>query len=85
MRNFCAKCVYILILQFVFVADALANTLMVDEAGDVIAETDRYLARFENGVLTYFHNKLTDETYTQGNAAGYTSVRQFGGRITYQR
>ena len=64
MSNFLAKCTYILILEFVFVAVALSNTLTVDEAGNVIAETDRYVARFENGVLMHFHNKLTNETYT---------------------
>ena len=64
MRKFCAKCVYILILQFVLVAAGLANTLTVDEAGNVLAETDRYQVRFRDGVLIHFHNKLTQETYT---------------------
>ncbi|MDE0482167.1 MAG: DUF6259 domain-containing protein [Candidatus Poribacteria bacterium] len=64
MRKVCAKCVYILILQFVFVSVALANTLTIDEAGNVLAETERYVARFEYGVLVHFHNKLTQETYT---------------------
>ena len=60
------KCVYIVILQFVFVSVALSNTLTVDEAGNVLVETDRYTAHFESGVLMDFHNKLTQETYTQG-------------------
>ena len=64
MRDFWNKCVYILILQFVLVAAGLANTLTVDEAGNVLAETDRYRVRFEHGVLVHFHNKLTQETYT---------------------
>ncbi len=64
MRNFWMKCAYILILQFVLVAAGLANTLTVDEAGNVLAETDRYRVRFEKGVLIHFHNKLTNETYT---------------------
>ncbi len=64
MRKLWTKCAYIVILQFVLVSIALANTLMVDEAGNVLAETDRYVARFENGVLMHFHNKLTQETYT---------------------
>ena len=64
MRKLCAKCVYILILQFVLVAAGLANTLTVDEADNVLAETDRYQVRFEHGVLVHFHNKLTKETYT---------------------
>ena len=64
MRKVWTKCICIVILQFVLVSIALSNTLMVDEAGNVLAETDRYVARFENGVLMHFHNKLTRETYT---------------------
>ena len=51
--------------HFIFLAGVcLANTLQVDAAGNVVAETDRYLARFEKGILLHFHNKLTQETYT---------------------
>ena len=64
MRKFWSKCVYILILQFVLVATVLANTLTLSERGEVLAETDRYQVRFEHSVLTHFHNKLTQETYT---------------------
>ena len=64
MKNFCAKCVCIVILQFVFVSVALSNTLTLSEGGEVFAETDRYQVRFRNGVLIHFHNKLTQETYT---------------------
>ena len=64
MRNFWNRCVCILILQFVFVATALANTLTLGEQGEVLAETDRYRVRFRDGVLVHFHNKLTQETYT---------------------
>ena len=64
MRKVWDRCAYILILQFVFVSVALSNTLTVDEAGNVLAETDRYRVRFERGVLVHFHNKLTQETYT---------------------
>ena len=64
MRKVWNKCAYILILQFVLVSVALSNTLTVDDAGNVLAETDRYRVRFEHGVLTHFHNKLTNETYT---------------------
>ena len=77
MRNFCVKCAYIVILQFVFIAAGLANTLTVDEAGNVLAETDRYQVRFSNGVLTHFHNKLTQETYTlppQGPSNGWSGL-----------
>ncbi|MDE0482165.1 MAG: DUF6259 domain-containing protein [Candidatus Poribacteria bacterium] len=78
MRNIWNRCVYIVILQFVFVSIALANTLTVDEAGNVLAETERYVARFENGVLMHFHNKLTQETYTQGNFQGNTEMKAWG-------
>ena len=77
MRNFCVKCAYIVILQFVLISIALANTLMVDETGNVLAETDRYQVRFRNGVLTHFHNKLTQETYTlppQGRSNGWSGL-----------
>ena len=39
MRNIWMKCAYILILQFVLVSIALANTLMLSEDGEVFAET----------------------------------------------
>lgn len=76
------KCAYILILQFVFVAVALSNTLTVSEDGEVVAETDGYLARFEKGVLMHFHNKLTNETYTQGESEAYTRLVVDGRRLT---
>ena len=77
MRNFCAKCVYVVILQFVFVASALANTLTLGEQGEVFAETDGYQVRFKDGVLVHFHNKLTQETYTlppQGDSNGESGL-----------
>ena len=64
MRKFCAKCAYILILEFVLVAAGLANTLTLGEHGEVFAETDRYQVRFRNGSVIHVHNKLTKETYT---------------------
>ena len=64
MRKFYAKLAYIVIWQFVLVAAGFSNTLTVDEAGNVFAETDRYRVRFEHGMLIHFHNKLTQETYT---------------------
>ena len=47
MSNFCAKCVCMLILQFVLVPAALSNTLTLGEDGEVFAETDRYQVRFK--------------------------------------
>ena len=64
MRNIWSKCVCIVILQLVLVAAGSSNTLTVGEGGEVLAETDRYQARFKYGVLIHFHNKLTQETYT---------------------
>ncbi len=64
MRKLWCKCVCIVILQFVLVAAGLSNTLTFSEQGEVFAETDRYRVRFRDGVLTHFHNKLTNETYT---------------------
>ena len=71
----------VVILLFIFVGDGYSNTLLVDEQGDIFAETDRYLARFENGVLTDFHNKLTNETYTQGDSEAYTRLVVEGRRL----
>ena len=64
MKHFCAKCVYMLILQFVLVPAALSNTLTLGEEGDIFAETDRYQVRFRKGSVIHVHNKLTQETYT---------------------
>lgn len=64
MKHFCAKCVYMLILQFVLVPAALSNTLTLGEDGDILAETDRYEVRFRKGSVIHVHNKLTQETYT---------------------
>lgn len=77
MKHFCAKCVCIVILQFVLVAAGLANTLMLSEDGEVFAETDRYRASFKDGVLMHFHNKLTAETYTlppEGTSNGWSGL-----------
>ncbi|MYA55826.1 hypothetical protein F4X88_05995 [Candidatus Poribacteria bacterium] len=57
------------ILHCVFIPAVFPNTLQVDEEGNILAETDRYLARFEKGVLAHFHNKLTQETYTYEHGA----------------
>lgn len=64
MKYFCAKCAYIVILQFVLIATALANTLTLGEDGEVFAETDRYEVRFRKGSVIHVHNKLTQKTYT---------------------
>ncbi|RKU12263.1 hypothetical protein C6503_17655 [Candidatus Poribacteria bacterium] len=52
------------LLQLVLLTIVHANSVTVTENGDVVAETDRYLIEFKNGVPNYFYNKLTQETYT---------------------
>ena len=54
----------VVILLFIFLVGGYCNTLLVDEQGDIFAETDRYQVRFKNGNVVYVHNKLTKETYT---------------------
>ncbi|MDE0485160.1 MAG: dockerin type I domain-containing protein [Candidatus Poribacteria bacterium] len=55
----------IVVLLFVFVGDGYSNTLVVDEQGDIFAETDRYQVRLYKGIIIHMHNKLTKETYTR--------------------
>ena len=40
------------------------------EGESVHVETDRYTVRFNQGVIEYIHNKLTDETYTHTTPHG---------------
>ncbi|MYB02526.1 hypothetical protein F4X90_23030, partial [Candidatus Poribacteria bacterium] len=84
MRNFCVKCAYIFILQFVFVAAGLANTLILSEQGEVLAETDRYQVRFKEGMLIHFHNKLTQETYTLPPPQGLSNKGRSGIAMQYE-
>ena len=55
------------VFQFVLFSTVFANSLIVTEQGDVIADTDRYLIIFKKGIPTHFHNKLTRETYTDAS------------------
>ena len=62
------RTLFIIVLLLISINIADANRL--DIVGDmVVAETDNYVVHFEKGTFTYFHNKLTGETYTllQGN------------------
>lgn len=57
------RTLFIILLLLACISIAQANRL--DVLGDkVIAETDNYTVHFQNGTLTYLHNKLTNETYT---------------------
>ena len=53
------------IVLFVLLTPAYSSTLEINEQGDVFVNTERYLVFFEDGAITLFHNKLTEETYTQ--------------------
>lgn len=61
------KLLSIFLLQFTLISTVLSQSLTVNEEGHITAETERYTARFERGILSHFHNKLTDETYTDEN------------------
>ncbi|MDE0485161.1 MAG: hypothetical protein OXI67_21510 [Candidatus Poribacteria bacterium] len=69
----------IVVLLFVFVGNGYSNTLVVDEQGDIFAETDRYQVRFRNGSVIHVHNKLTQETYTrQGRETATEELHHVG-------
>ncbi|MYB01599.1 hypothetical protein F4X90_18280, partial [Candidatus Poribacteria bacterium] len=53
-----------ILLQFALLSTVLSQSLTVTEEGNITAETERYTAKFENGILLHLHNKLTNETYT---------------------
>lgn len=64
-----------LLFQFIFSVSAFSNSLFLNEDGGVVVETDRYFARFSDGALVQFENKLTGETYTEGNFVAYTGIK----------
>ena len=59
---------YTLLLCLFLTTFAYANITI--EGDTVHVETDRYAVRFNQGVIEYIHNKLTDETYTHPNPHG---------------
>ena len=63
------KLLSIFLLQFTLLSIVFARSITVTEEGNIIADTNRYLAKFEKGILTHLHNKLTEETYTNENTA----------------
>ena len=65
--------------QFVLLTVAYTSSLTVTEQGNIIADTNRYLAQFENGVLVHLENKLTNEIYTQGDKRGKTTLHTEAG------
>ena len=68
-------------LLFVLLAPVYPNELVVGEAGDVFIDVDRYLAHFEDGAIALFHNKLTQETYTQGDLDAITRLKTSAGSV----
>ena len=63
------------IVLFVLLTPAYPSTLEINEQGDVFVNTERYLVFFEDGAVTLFHNKLTEETYTQNEYRADTWLR----------
>ena len=58
----------ILVLSLFYLEPASAE-ITID--GEIIrVETDAYTVQFDGGVITYIHNKFTDETYTLSAGAG---------------
>ena len=59
---------YALLLWLLLTVPVYAN-ITID--GDFVhVETDGYTVKFERGVITHIHNKLTAENYTLGNLSG---------------
>ena len=71
----------IAILLFLVCANVYPNRLVVSEEGNVFVDTDRYLTLFEKGAITLFHNKLTQETYTQGDFGAITRLKTSNGSV----
>lgn len=57
-------------------SDVASAYITIDDE-TVHVETDNYIVQFNQGVIEYIHNKLTDETYTHPDSRGepgYTGV-----------
>ena len=59
---------YALLLCLFLTTFAYGNITI--EGDFVHVETDRYSVRFNQGVIEYIYNKLTDETYTHPDSRG---------------
>ena len=59
---------YTLLLWLLLTVPVYANITIDGES--VHVETDGYAVRFDKGVITYIHNKLTNQTYTHPTAHG---------------
>ena len=63
-------------LLILFLAGSVGAAITI-EGESVHVETDNYTVQFNQGVIEYIHNKLTDETYTHPDSrgeTGYTGV-----------
>ena len=58
----------ILVLSLFYLEPASAEITIDGET--IHVETDAYTVQFDRGVITYIHNKFTDETYTLSAGAG---------------
>ena len=59
-----------LILSICLLLDGSVNGDITIDGDFVHVETDNYVVRFDRGVITYIHNRLTDKTYTVSSVKG---------------
>ena len=55
----------------------VASADITIDGESVHVETDNYIVRFDRGVITYIHNRLTDKTYTVSadeGPSGWTGI-----------
>ena len=64
---------YALLLCLFLTSFAYGNITIEGES--VYVETDNYIVQFNQGVIEYIHNKLTDETYTHPHLTEETGGR----------
>ena len=60
--------IIVILINLFYLEPAFAE-ITIDGA-TVHVETDAYTVQFDRGVITYIHNKLTDETYTLSPGVG---------------
>ena len=69
------------IALFVLLTPAYPRTLEINKQGDVFVNTERYFVSFGDGAITMIHNKLTQETYTQGEHDAITRLKTSDGDV----
>ena len=68
--------VVVLISGFNLLYFDVASADITIDGETVHAETDGYVVEFDKGVITYIHNKLTDQTYTLSMPVGHRTDRR---------